>query len=858
MNYVLGLDLGVSSLGWAVLNKNKVVDAGVRIFRPGHNAKTQTDWETGSYETKNNVRREARHRRRQLKRTKQRLNEVFRFLQAEGLLPVGPEDREAYFTQLDRRLLQQNPEGVRGITYYLRKKALDEKLTPEELGRVFYNLTERRGFKSNRKGGEMKDGDVKAELAEIDKAMTDTGARTLGEYLWGVEGRIRDRYTAREWYVHEYNTICEKQGVDPVLAKKLFHLIFFQRPLQSQRDKVGKCPYTGKRRIAKSTLLFERFRMLQGVNHLGLEEDERLELIKKLEACDMRQPKKLREKYGDLVFGCPIRLAFSRAFGERWTTMDQDRVVADVLSIENDNGLKRRLSEVYDLDEEQQKILMRLNIEADYAGLSAEAIRRLLPLMEQGVPYMTAVTEVFPPKEQECFDLLPPVHGRVDTNNPIVLRMLTEVRKQVNAVVRQYGKPERIRIELARDLYKAKKVRQGLQKKMNARAKERKHAEEELRKVGIAQPSRKDVDKFLLAEEFKWKCPYTGTVIDGVKDLFSGRFDVDHIIPYSRCLDDSFHNKAICLRDENRAKSNRTPYEMYGEKKWDVPAYKLCRFKQKACETSTSFVSRQLNDTRYASVLASRYLMCLCPVDVISSGTITAKIRAGWKIKKNRDDHRHHAMDAIIVACCNRKLIEQVCMRRDLGQPPHNALEIYEKIEAVHRPITRVRGSLHKETHYAEDGRYRIAVDLRKMKEGDPKFLGPLTGRHVRVRDNQTLIRVKDRWVKNDSLHHVEVVEIDGKWTLRSVNRIEARERLNRGEKLYDGYLCLHNGDRIEYGKNQVGIVRTCCATEITAVHPNDAREMKEIKTDKGMLRITTGIGMIKMGVRKGDGVLVK
>ena len=184
--------------------------------------------------------------------------------------------------------------------------------------------------------------------------------------------------------------------------------------------------------------------------------------------------------------------------------------------------------------------------------------------------------------------------------------------------------------------------------------------------------------KYKLWEECNKTCPYTGREIN-IQQLFSGEVQIEHIQPWSKSLNDSFMNKTLCFADENRAKGDKTPYEFYfneqSPEKWErVKAQALScfknkyphypnaynKFKQFVKQTyDDDFVSRQLNDTRYISKEAKTYLSKICKKIMVSPGRMTATLRYKWGLNsilnddviKSRDDHRHHAVDALVIAC---------------------------------------------------------------------------------------------------------------------------------------------------------------------------------------------------------------
>ena len=157
--------------------------------------------------------------------------------------------------------------------------------------------------------------------------------------------------------------------------------------------------------------------------------------------------------------------------------------------------------------------LSRIGLQDGYCALSSKAISKLLPLMEAGTSFAEAKKKVYPgsSKAREAVDLLPPPPK---LRNPIVERALFQVRKLVNAVSHEYGKPSQIRVELARDLKRPRKLRAEISKNNRALEKQRSEAKERIIKAGgIKEPKRADIEKALLWHECGGLCPYTGASI---------------------------------------------------------------------------------------------------------------------------------------------------------------------------------------------------------------------------------------------------------------------------------------------------------------------------------------------------------
>ncbi len=283
-----------------------------------------------------------------------------------------------------------------------------------------------------------------------------------------------------------------------------------------------------------------------------------------------------------------------------------------------------------------------------------------------------------------------PVNAEADKEiqgirNPIVITALFELRKVVNEIIDTYGKPDIIKVEMARDLKQSKEGRNRQRREQKRLERENDRIILELHALGQVV-SHENILKYKLWEECQHTCPFTGAEI-GISQLFTGEIQIEHIHPWSRSLNDSFMNKTLCFADENRAKGNKTPYEFYieqGEDKWEeVKTRALTLFydtkqfpnryqKYKrfvAKKMDDDFISRQLNDTRFISKEAKNYLSKICNNIQVAPGQSTANLRQKWGLNnilnlegdtKNRDDHRHHAIDALVMACTKRSYLQEL------------------------------------------------------------------------------------------------------------------------------------------------------------------------------------------------------
>lgn len=770
-SYTLGLDIGSKSIGWALLQdgkKQSIVDIGVRVFPEGVERDTK-----GLEKSKNATRREARGARRTRYRSNLRRDQLVKTLRSAGLLP---KDKIAL-----REILKRDP-------YKLRARGLDEKLELYEFGRALFHINQRRGFKSNRKTGKAKeDGKVVKEAGELQEKIDKTGCRTLGEYFANVnpeENRIREQYTYRSMYEREFDLLWEKQAkfhpgeLAEELRKKIRdEIIFFQRPLKPTDELIGNCELEpNKKRCPRGNWYARRFRILQDLNNLRIcnpdgsieeltPEQRRVvleEMSKKKEIkfsgirkklglletqkfnaeYEVNEKGKKNEKFSGDGFNSAMRS--TKIFGPKvWDAMGEAEKIKlnDWLVELEDDELAEKLVCEYGLDEDQIENVRKISLPQRYMSFSRKAIKKLLPLMEEGKRTDEALDAVYPDRNKEIdvaeVDKLPLPE---DLRNPIVNRALFEVRKVVNAIVREYGKPEKIQIEMARDVRGNARERRELHFKMLENERRNKKVRERLIEMGVLKPKRDDVIKYKLWEECGHICPYTGKHISQVA-LFgeNTEFQIEHILPYDRSLDDSFMNKTLCQVQENiHVKRKQTPYEAYSHdpEKFEelkqrvnrtaMPYWKKQKFWQKEINTN-KIIERELNDTRYICREVVKYIKQICKDVSGTRGKVTSELAYQWGFVKDRNDHRHHAIDAVVVAVTKNKHLRQLGKSKYSKEglafaPPwqHFREELAEKVKHInvsHRVSRKVSGALHKETSYGPTGEENKYVFRKHLDE---------------------------------------------------------------------------------------------------------------------------------------------
>lgn len=381
------------------------------------------------------------------------------------------------------------------------------------------------------------------------------------------------------------------------------------------------------------------------------------------------------------------------------------------------DSLIKKLKEKFGFDEEYAKIMATVTFEDDYGSLSAKAISKILPHLKDGLQYDEAAVLAgykshshSENKEERANKILKPkleVLPKNSLRNPVVEKILNQTINVVNAIIDEYGKPDEIRLELARELKKSAKEREELTQAINKASVEHEKIRSVLKnEFGLSYISRNDIIRFKLWKELEpraYKSLYTNTYIAPEK-LFSKEFDIEHIIPQSRLFDDSFSNKTLELRSANIEKGDKTAIDYvldkYGEKgvneyqirveelykngKEGISKGKFKKLLMKGDEIPDGFVERDLRNSQYIAKKAKELLEEVCRTVNTTTGSITDRLREDWQLVNvmqelnwdkyhklgltyyevnregkrlprikdwtKRNDHRHHAMDALTVA----------------------------------------------------------------------------------------------------------------------------------------------------------------------------------------------------------------
>lgn len=744
-HYTLGLDIGIASIGWAVLGNdedgtpNRIIDLGVRIFESAEVQKTG--------ESLAAPRRDARSARRRLRRHRHRLERIRYLLVQQGVL-----------TQEEMIHLYDKSDMV--SPYQLRTEGLDRLLNAREFSKVLIHLAQRRGYQSNSTAEEAKNekenGIIKSAILENQQRMERGGYRTIGEMMyrdaefWETINGIRYHCTRNK--AGDYRFTVDR---DSILAEVS---ILFEAQhrlgspwasvemedaytviLASQRsfdegpggdspfrkgisDRVGYCTLEPtEQRAARADYTAEYFKLLQDLNHMRLVDNsgshpltqqqrailEEMafrsanltygQLRKKLGLSDEVRfaglyygedtiEKAEKRKWAQMQSYHKIRTALDKVSKDAIQTLTQDQLdaIGEILAGGVSDAKRINSFCLEGIPEEYHKALLPLSI-SKRAKLSIAAMRKLIPFLQQGMRYDEACKAAgldfhgADGKVEKLSDFLNEI------TNPVVRRAVSQTIKVVNAVVREYGNPDAVRIELAREMHHSIKERNRMKKRQEENREKNEQVKAQILKT---KPGTRvtglDIVKFKLYQEQDGICLYSGKPMEIERLYEPGYAEVDHIIPYSRCFDDSYSNKVLVLAEENQQKGNCTPYEYFGadEQRWHEFSARVrvsvrdFKKRQKLLNTSfgeeqkNEFTQRNLNDTQHITRVVYNYLRnnlsfadsayAKAPVRAVN-GAVTAMLRGRWGIEKMRGNgDLHHCKDAVVIAATSRSMVQRL------------------------------------------------------------------------------------------------------------------------------------------------------------------------------------------------------
>ena len=749
-HYALGLDIGIGSVGWAVLRNqpngepDRIQDLGVRIFDKAEQPKTGASLAA--------PRRDARSARRRLRRHRHRLERIRYLMEQRGIMPVA--DIQAMYAA----------GGFQKSPYQLRAEALDRPLTKEEAVRVLIHLAQRRGYKSNSTAEAAKDeketGKVKTAIEENRRCMAEYGYRTVGEMMYRDE-RFWQKHPDGTHYhqtrnkAEDYRFTVERAAiVDEVrqifAAQRRLGTVWMDEDmetaylsiLESQRsfdegpggdspfsggigERVGACTFEpDEKRAAKATYTFEYFKLLQDLSRMRLTgmgmppepldaaQREALksaalrsaslsygQIRKKLNLDDdvffhgLYYGEKTKEetekrKWPQMQSYHKMRTALDKVGKGAIGTLTEEQLNAVATILTECKSDAKRIAALREagIPPQFDEALLPLSF-SKYGSLSVQAMQKLIPLLEEGLRYDEACTRVYGDhrglrSEQRTNRLS--LNDMEEITNPVVRRAVSQTIKVINAVVRTYGPPDVVRIELAREMSRTFDERRKMEKRQDDNRAANERAMDQIAEYKGDHATGLDIVKFKLYREQDGVCLYSGQNLDIARLFEPGYADVDHIIPYSRCFDDSYQNKVLVLASENRQKGNRLPYEYFGqdEARWhgyEVRVENLIhnyRKRQKLLkrrlteEESSGFIDRNLKDTQYITRAVYNLIRDHLafaesayrkkPVQAVN-GAVTAMLRGRWGVQKIREDgDLHHCLDAAVIAATTPGLVQRL------------------------------------------------------------------------------------------------------------------------------------------------------------------------------------------------------
>lgn len=644
-------------------------------------------------------------------------------------------------------------------------------------------------------------------------------------------------YPQRAMLEKEFDAIWAAQAAyHPALLTEerrahLFRVIFYQRPLKVPDP--GKCSFNpAERRLAKAHPLFQRFRLVKEVNELRIVSEtnsqgrvltlEQRDIVLKL--LQDKKEASFKTLLGKLVKGQPdarfnkasesrlkmkgdelaATMSDKSRFGQDWFAMseaEQSRIVGKLRDTDDPLELNAWLEVEYGLPPERRDAVASASLPQGYGRLGETALRSMLDFLEAEViteaeaaaraGYDHALArkgsglDLLPNYQEVLARRIPPGSGEPDDpydirmgriTNPTVHIALNQLRRVTNALIGKHGKPALIAIELARDL----KLSEEQKREVNATiARNTRDAERRSARLATDGIDNTGHNRALLrfweelaVDPLDRVCVYCGGAI-GAASLFNGSVDIDHILPWSRTLDDSRANRILVHNACNRLKRNFAPFEVpeWRETYADIlvragklPANKRWRFAPDAMERyegEKDFLARQLTDTQYLARMAHEYLAALFPDEEpdewgvftrrnrvrVVPGRLTEMLRRSWGLnavlsdhnRKNRYDHRHHAIDALVVGITTPAMLNRISKEAGRGvelgsddilrrfEPPwpgfHDAVKAaVEAIRVSHRADHgtlpgkdgqgSTAGQLHNDTAYGFTGETRKGLPV--------------------------------------------------------------------------------------------------------------------------------------------------
>ena len=808
--YRLGLDIGIASVGAAVVQTNSF-DNPCHLTEPDVRKFTAAECrENGKNNGKSAAvpRRECRSTRRRIRRKQLRMNCIKQVLQKADLINID-------------EFMKRYSDGTLPNVYQLRYEGLDRLLTDDEFAQILIHIAKHRGFLSTRRADkkDKESGAILAATSANQKLMMEKGYRTVGEMMYLDESFhtpcssnehgfiVTPRNKAKDYkhtiyrsmLVDEVHALFDAQRklgntkATETLESEYLDIMTRQRSydlgpglqadgtkspfaMDGYKSNAGECTfYKEETRAAKGTYTAELSITLQKINNLKLvdrygdgrfltdeEKQKILEYISKHKTMKYKTVKTLLNidplirfnllNYGkkkktkkesedktkddstkkkstkksktkaetsektdknsnkeetelerinrieDTVFvSMEFTLSYTDCLKARIKTLSEtekrdlfDEVGELLTSYKTDAARIEKLSNL-GLTPEEVDRLLDLNPKG-YARLSHKAMKEIEPYLKQGLTYDKACAaagldfQVTYTGEKMKYLKGPEINNIINNiQSPVVRRSVAQTVRVINAIIRKYGSPQAVNVELSREMSKSFLERKKAEAAMELRHKENVKFCEEIKKLGVYSPNGEDITRYRLWKDQNGICLYSGEKIPE-RAMFTREYQIDHIIPYSISFDDRYQNKVLVKAGENWEKGNRLPYEYFGHDKtrWTAYENRVESFiksdgkkahllkKNYTKEDQREFTERNLNDTRYATTVVYNMILQYLYLEPYNcdgktkqvyavNGAVTAYLRKRWGLnKKDRTNDRHHAMDAVVIACCTDEMIAKV------------------------------------------------------------------------------------------------------------------------------------------------------------------------------------------------------
>lgn len=518
--------------------------------------------------------------------------------------------------------------------------------------------------------------------------------------------------------------------------------------------------------------------------------------------------------------------AFRKALGgsfEGFSRTELDTIATDIALIKSKDELKAKLATYKSLNDEQREKLSELSFDK-FIDLSFKALEAILPLMRGDSGECKRYDEAWREaglkevaKKTQKGDSLPPlIEYEQNLANPVVARALAEYRKVLNALLKKHGKVHKIHLEFTRQAGVSSKERGEIIAEQNKRLKANEEARKRCEEFGLI-PSGKNILKLKLWQEQGEFCVYSGKKITQSDLRDESTLQIDHIYPFSRSYDDSQNNKVLVFTDANQNKREKTPYEAFGSdtQKWNdilgriekLPKAKKNRITNKNfANKEAGFIARNIVDTSYIARLSASYTDAFIEflpltenedttlgrgekgskkhISVVN-GSLTATMRHYWGLntlldgenseKKDRSNHLHHALDAIIIAYVNDSVIKAFSDFKKT-QEQNKARLIAKEIESAEYKISRrffSPSGFENNEEFRQAIKRKILGQSRESRENDMSINSEATSEKV----GGIFVSKPPRKRARGALHKETFSSIDDKDLLKTYGGKEGVER---------------------------------------------------------------------------------